>query len=172
MTVSLAGRPSYLSFLPRFLFSTDQPKPAYIGKAWLLALIPSLILSATIGLLAPLAERPDFAFDGVMLPVVLLLLVVVGPLVETLLMIPPLLLLERVAGPGPAVIGSAILWGVVHSLAAPAWGLVTWWPFLILSIAMLTWRRRRLGTAVLVVTFIHGLQNGVAATAVLLSQLV
>jgi len=83
-------------------------------------------------------------------------------------MIPPLWALNRIAGAGPAAIGSALLWGVSHSLAVPVWGLVVWWPFLILSVALLTWRRRGLGTAVLLVAGIHAMQNAVALALPLL----
>jgi hypothetical protein len=59
------------------------------------------------------------------------------------------------------------LWGVAHSLAAPLWGLIVWWPFLIFSIALLTWRERGLLPAIAVVTTIHGLQNATAAILLL-----
>jgi hypothetical protein len=162
---SLPGRPSYLSFLPDFLFSTDSVKARYVARAWALALVPSLLLAILISLIAPGAKQPEFVVDG---PLTIAFLVVVGPLIETLLMIPPLLLLNRFAGPGPAVVGSALLWGVLHSLQAPVWGLVAWWLFLIFSIAFLTWRSRGLVTAFLLVTAIHGLQNSVPAALLLL----
>ena len=80
----------------------------------------------------------------------------------------PLLALQRVAGSAPAVVLNALLWGVVHSLVEPLWGLVVWWPFLILSIALLAWRERGLLAAVAIVTAIHTLQNAVAAALALI----
>jgi membrane protease YdiL (CAAX protease family) len=157
--------PGHLTWLPRFLFDTDPIPERYIGKAWLTVLLPSLALAAIVGLVAPEASRPSFAIDGLM---AVLLLVVVGPILETLVMIPPLLGLNRLFGPQAAVLGSALLWGVLHSLSAPAWGLIAWWPFLIMSIAFLTWRRAGLGKAIAVVFAIHALQNGLATFILLM----
>ena len=164
---SLPGPPLYLAFLPNFLFATDEVKARYVSRAWALALVPSLILTIIVSMALPAAEAPEFNIDG---PTMLLLIVVIGPLIETLLMAIPLLLLNRLAGPGPAVVGSALLWGVLHSLQAPVWGLVIWWPFLILSTAFLTWRSRGLTIAVLMVTAIHGLHNSVPAALLLLTD--
>jgi hypothetical protein len=113
------------------------------------------------------AAGPQFEATGLTL---MLLLVVVSPVLETLLMIPPLLILERLAGPRAAIVGNAILWGVLHSLAAPLWGLVVWWPFLILSAIFLAWRSERgLGTAILMTTAVHALQNAVVGSTLLFS---
>jgi hypothetical protein len=161
----LPGRPLYLAFLPDFLFRTDPIKARYVARAWVVTLVPSLLLAILVGLLAPQAQRPDIEIHGLQM---VLFVTVLGPLLETLVMIPPLLLLNRFAGAGPAVVGSALLWGVVHGLQAPVWGLVIWWPFLIFSIAMLTWRERGLGIAILIVALIHGLQNSVPAALLLI----
>ncbi|HEX8625322.1 MAG TPA: hypothetical protein VF782_09605 [Allosphingosinicella sp.] len=164
---ALPDGPGYLTWLPRFLFETDPVPERYIGKAWLTVLLPSVALSALVQLLAPEAAEPSIRVGTYL---AILLLVVVGPILETLLMIPPLLGLNRLFGPGGAVLGSAILWGAAHSLTAPAWGLVAWWPFLIMSIAMLTWRRAGWGRAILVVFAIHALQNGLAAFILLMVE--
>lgn len=165
MSPQLPGRPRYLAFLPDFLFVADD-KARYVVKAWLLALLPTFLLSIGVDLLFPQADSPEFAFDG---PLLLFSLVVAAPFLETLLMIPPLLLLDRWAGPGPAVVASAVSWGVVHSLEVPVWGLVAWWPFLVLSIAFLTWRAQGIGIAILLVTVIHGLHNSVFAAMLLVA---
>lgn len=164
---SLPGRPAYLGFLPDFLFETDEVKVRYVMRAWALALLPSLGLAILVGLLAPQSDRPDIALDS---SLEILFVIALGPLIETLLMVPPLLLINRFAGPGPAVVGSALLWGLAHGLQAPVWGLVIWWPFLVFSIAMLTWRGRGLGLAILIVTAIHGLQNSVPAALMLIGS--
>jgi hypothetical protein len=162
------ARPSYLAFLPSFLFSADAVKARYVAKAWLLVLLPAMLLSVVVTWLLPEVDGPKFPLRGQMLPGMILLLVVIGPLIETLLMAPVLLVVNRFAGPGPAVVGNAILWGILHSLSAPAWGLVVWWPFLILSIAFLTWRPHGVALAILLVTVIHGLQNSVSAALLLI----
>ena len=165
MTVpTLGDRPAYLRFLPEFLFRQEDGKLVYILKAWLLALLPSLVLSGLVNLALKPTSGPDISVEG---SVPLVLLIVAGPLVETLIMILMILGLQRLFGAGPAVLLSALLWGIGHSLASPIWGLVVWWPFLIFSIAFLTWRERGMGTAILMVTAIHGLQNGTVALMLL-----
>ena len=52
----LPGRPAYLRFLPDFLFHADDHKARFVVKAWLLALIQSLLLSIAVSLLAPNAQ--------------------------------------------------------------------------------------------------------------------
>ena len=158
--VGSVPRPPYLNFLPRFLFSSHGSKPGYIVRAWLLTFLPSLLLSALVSSLAAGAEQPDLPTQGT---VALLAIVLFAPAVETLLMAPPLLLLSRWLGAGPAVLLSAAGWAIVHSLAAPVWGLVVWWPFLILSIAFLTWRSVGLPTALLIAASIHALHNAAGA---------
>jgi len=159
-------RPPYLAFLPRFLFETDRLKARYIGKAWLIALLPSIALSLLVARAAPGAAQPDIS---VATPLFIFLLVLGGPFAETLIMGGLLLGLNRLFGPGPAAILSALLWGIAHSLVVPIWGLIIWWPFLILSIAFLTWRPRGLWLAIVMATVIHGLQNSVAAVGLLLA---
>jgi membrane protease YdiL (CAAX protease family) len=159
-------RPRYLGFLPNFLFEADPLKARYVLRLWLLALLPSFLLSGLVGLLIPGAEGPDLVTDGT---VPLLLIVVVAPLLETLIMAGVLLVLRRFLGFGPAVVVSALLWAVAHSLSAPIWGLVVWWPFLVFSAGFLVWRRFGLVTAIAIVTVAHAMQNG---TGILLDRLI
>jgi membrane protease YdiL (CAAX protease family) len=83
--------------------------------------------------------------------------------VATLILLPIVLVLQRLFGSAVAVVAAALLWALAHSLQAAAWGLVVWWPFLIMSIALLAWRGRGLGRALGVVIAIHALQNAAAA---------
>ena len=154
-----ADRPFYRRFLPAFLFDADQPWPLYVAKGWLLTLLPSLALGLLVSMVVqpgpgglPSFELPEWIlFIG---------LVLFAPSVETLLMLGPLLLLRRLFGAGPAVVGSSALWGGLHSLSAPAWGLVAWWPFFIFSAVLLFWRSHgRLWRGVGLVILIHALQN-------------
>jgi hypothetical protein len=163
----LPGRPAYLGWLPAFLFRTDEITERYILKAWALALLPSFLLSAIQAWLLPTLRGPDFHTDFNRLPMLLFLLVVVSPVFETLILLPMVLFLRRLFGTGPAVLASAALWGVAHSLEAPGWGLVVWWPFLIMSIALLTWRAEGLVKATSVVICIHALQNAVGGFVLL-----
>ncbi len=168
MAVPEEQRPAPLPLrpLPAFLGDTSQAKLLYIAKAWLLIFIPSIALSAAVSMLVQKPAGPEFGATGLTL---FFLLVLFAPVLETLIMIPPLLLIDRFAGPRWAIAGSAVLWGVLHSLAAPLWGLVVWWPFLILSAVLLVWRRERgLWTAIVMVTAIHALQNAVVGSTLFL----
>ena len=160
-----AKRPAYLAFLPAFLFRPEGSKLAYILKAWALVLLPSLLLSLTVSVSVPGAEGPDLPISG---PVMIALITVIGPFVETLIMAALLLVLRRFLGFGPAVLLSALAWGLAHSWGAPTWGLVAWWPFLIFSTVFLTWRERGAWTAIMIVTAIHVLQNSFAIALLLL----
>ena len=153
--------------LPSFLFNPEQPKLLYILKAWLLVFVPSIALGLIVAQFASASSGPEFGVRG---PKLLFMVTVFAPVLETLIMVPPLLLLDRLFGPRVAVILSALGWAVAHSLAAPIWGLVVWWPFLIMSIVMLVWRAERgLLVAIAMVIAIHALQNGVAGAALLLT---
>jgi membrane protease YdiL (CAAX protease family) len=159
------SRPSYLGFLPNFLFDTGSAKYGYILRLWLLALLPSFMIAGLVSLLLPEANGPNLVTEG---SVPLLLIVVVAPLLETLIMGVIVVGLRRFLGFGPTVIISALLWAIAHSLSAPIWGLVVWWPFLVFSAAFLVWRRAGWGLAVGIVTAAHAMQNG---TGILLDRL-
>ena len=158
------ARPIYLAWLPCFLFEVDESPARYVLKAWLTALLPSIALSALVRLFAADAASPTFLGKAEAL---VLLVVFIGPLIETLLLAVPLLILGRLAGPGPAAVASALLWAIAHSLQAPAWGFVIWWPFLVMSIAFLTWRDEGLIKALGIAFAIHALQNGFAVLLIL-----
>lgn len=162
-----AERPRYLAFLPAFLFRADQPKLGYILKAWLLVLLPSIALSLVVNVSAPSAGGPDIQVSG---PLMVAMIVLAAPLLETLIMAAALLALNRFLGFGPAVALSAIGWAIAHSSAAAIWGLVVWWPFLIFSITFLIWRKRGIVGALLIVTAVHALQNGFAVALLLIAR--
>ena len=134
-------------------------------KAWPLVLLPSMLLSALVNFAMPAAEAPAIS---VATPRLIFMLVLGAPLIETLIMLVPLLVLARLFGAMPAAVLSAIGWGIAHSLAAPIWGLVVWWPFLIFSIALMVWRRRSLVAGYFIVSAVHALQNGFAAMLLIL----
>lgn len=132
----------------------------------MLALGGSLILATISQLIFPAAAPPDF--EGVEGGEGFFLLVVFAPLVETLIMAGVLALLLKFIKPLPAVLLSALGWGVAHSMAAPTWGLVIWWPFLIFSIQYVVWRQRGIGWALGVPALTHAMQNSLPATVLLL----
>ena len=135
-----------------------EPRRAWlailIGAA--LTLAGSLALSAIATLFAPTLATPDFAQRGL---IAFVLLFAFAPLFETLIMAAVLSLLARFLSPTLAVLVSAALWGIAHSLQAAAWGLVIWWPFVIFSTLYMVWRERSVLAALAVATATHALQN-------------
>jgi hypothetical protein len=141
--------------LPAALAEPRHPLRA-IAVGWLLACPVSLALAALANHVFPAAPPPDF---GVIGPGTVALLVLFSPLVETLIMAAVLEVLLRIVRPAYAIVLSAIGWGIAHSYAAPSWGLVIWWPFLIFSTLYVTWRLRSAWAAIGVVFCVHALQN-------------
>ena len=163
-----SGRPRAFASLPRFLFDAQTPRWRYVLLAWPVVALPALVLAWLMSWLAPGLAGPKL--DGGPDWLLILGVVVISPLLETLLMIGPVALIAGRFGPVTAVVGSAALWGVAHSLLAARWGLVVWWPFLIFSIAYLTWRGRGRWRAVALVTAIHMLQNAAPVVALLATR--
>ena len=146
---------SILRFLPAAVRRPRAPAQA-IAAGWVVAFLPSILLAAAATVLAPGLARPDFPAGGALL---VFLLVVFSPLVETLVMAAALEVLRLALPPSAALLASALGWGIAHSLAAPAWGLVIWWPFLVFSTLYLTWRGSGRARAVAIVFATHALQN-------------
>ena len=153
--------------LPSRLFRAEQPG-AYLGVAWLLTFFPALALSALVSTVAGEVAQPAFPFGSW---TVFALVVVFAPIAETLIMGTVLLLLRTFLSPLAAVLVSAAGWGVAHSLQAPAWGLVIWWPFLIFSTAFLVWRERSLFAAFALVSAAHALHNLLPALGLVFAPL-
>lgn len=141
--------------LPAALVEPRNPLRA-IATGWLFAFPPSLLLAALAHWLLPGVEQPSFDVQGT---ATIWLLVIFAPLFETLIMAAVLEVLQRIVPPAAAIALSSIGWGVAHSLAAPAWGLVIWWPFLIFSALYVTWSRRSAWMAIGIVFAVHALQN-------------
>ena len=144
-----------VSLLPKALLEPRRPLLA-LGIAWATAFLPSVPLGGAVTALLPRDAMPEF-------PLVdwnfFWLIVVAAPLFETVLMGAALILLRLFLSPTYAVLVSAIGWGILHSTAAPAWGLVIWWPFLVFSTVFLTWRSRSLLAALGMAAATHALHN-------------
>ena len=152
-----------ISLLPKPLLKPERPLIALL-VAWLLAFIPSLALGAAVTKLLPNLGQPELpVINGLALSLV----VIMAPVVETLIMAAVLSLLLRLFPPTVAVILSALGWGIAHSMAAPAWGLVIWWPFLIFSTLYVTWRQRSMLAALAMPAAAHGLHNLLPAISLL-----
>ena len=147
---------SYLSFLPRPRLEPRRPVLA-IATGWATAFFPSILLAGLVSYLLPTVQQPEFNVDGT---VAVLMIVGFAPIVETLIMGGVLVLLLRLTrNPALSVLISSAGWGIAHSLSAPAWGLVIWWPFLIFSTLFVTWRKRSRAGALAIVMIVHALHN-------------
>ena len=156
------GQGTPLRFLPLSIRLPERPLRA-IAIGWLTAFPASILLSVLWAYIFPAAAPPEFKMEG---GLAMFALVIVAPVFETLVMGIALLILQAFLRPAAAVLVSAIGWGVAHSLMAPTWGLVIWWPFLIFSILFVTWRQRSLFAAFAIPAIVHALQNLLPALAV------
>ena len=154
-----------LRFLPALLFEDRRPALTIL-VAWALTLAGSVALGFLLSRIAPQGAGPNFGKAPAWM--LLIGIALFSPIVETLMMGGLLALLGRWLRPWRAVVASAALWGVFHSLLAPLWGLVVWWPFLIFSTLFVTWRRRGFWTAVAIAASVHVLQNAIPAVAAML----
>ncbi len=123
---------------------------------WAATSIPALLLSFIVASLLPKVAGPSFDNVG---PAMAVMLVIVAPLLETLIMAAVLEILLLALAPKYAVVASSLGWGIAHSLMAPAWGLVIWWPFLIFSTLYVTWRGEGRAVAIGIVFAVHALNN-------------
>ena len=144
-----------LSLFPRIL---REPRRAWlvIPLAWLLCIIPSLGLAYFVQAVAPELDLPDFPIKG---HVAFFSLAVFAPIVETFILAAFVTMFRLAFSPTASVVLSAIGWGVAHSLQASAWGLVVWWPFLIMSMLYIVWRQRGFWLAIAIPAAVHMLQN-------------
>jgi membrane protease YdiL (CAAX protease family) len=156
-----------LSYLPEAV-RVPRSALAAILVGWPLALLPSLALSLLANFLFPQVAGPVFEAQG---PGMFALLVLFSPILETLIMAGVLSVLLRLVSPSFAILASSIGWGVAHSLAAPSWGLVIWWPFLVFSTLFTVWRERSLWLALAIPAAVHMLQNLGPALLVATGQL-
>ena len=146
---------SIIGWLPAQLL---EPRRLWLAivTGWACAFFPSIALSWLTAELMPQVARPEFNVGGA---TALFMLVLFAPVTETLIMAGLLVALLRFFTQPVAILLSAAAWGVAHSLAAPAWGLVIWWPFLIFSTLFVVWRQRGFFAGVGVAAATHALQN-------------
>ncbi|HUG46143.1 MAG TPA: hypothetical protein VMK31_06490 [Sphingomicrobium sp.] len=123
---------------------------------YLIAFPISLLLGFIATTLLPEAQPPQFDVEG---PAAIVALVLFAPIAETLIMGAALLFLLLFLPPTAAIIVSAVGWGIAHSMLAPMWGLIIWWPFLIFSTLFVAWRVRSLALAFAIPMCVHALQN-------------
>ena len=137
-----------------------------IVVGWLVVAIPALALAALVGWLFPDVPSPKLPTEGM---IAFVALVIISPLVETLIMAAVIEIGLLALPPLPVVLLSSIGWGIAHSLSAPTWGMVIWWPFLIFSTLYVTWRGEGRVKAIAIVATVHALNNLIPAVILLRS---
>lgn len=149
----------------------------YILRAWPVAVVPTLFIATVASVIAKLIGA-DYLFDEsqwgnlfeMSSGMLLLQIIVVAPILETLLMAPLLALFVWVLPRRRyAVLASASVWAVLHSLSAPIWGVCIFWTFVVFSTAFLVWREVSLWHALGVTAAIHALNNALAGLGLALS---
>ena len=141
------------------LFDNNISMRKYALRAGLISFLPSMVIVVLLGVSGIITEESGPTFEGDPL-FVLFLMVLVGPPMETLLMVPVLWTLSFLTKRKvPLAAMSACVWAGLHSLVTPAWGLGVIWPFFVFSCSYLNWRRRSFWRAILVTSCIHSLQN-------------
>lgn len=143
------------------LFDTRTSAWKYIPRTGLISLVPSLLVSLLIAGVGLGNEETMPQFDRAAGSVVLFVMVVVAsPVIETLVLGFGLWLLAFLTRKLLwQALGSSVIWAILHSLAAPAWGLVVLWPFFVFSCAYLAWRRRSWWHAMGIACGVHMFQN-------------
>jgi membrane protease YdiL (CAAX protease family) len=147
---------NFLRFLPAPL---REPRRAWLAipLAWLLSFAGSVALALIVSRIAPNARQVEI--PPMPAWAIILGFAIVSPIIESILMGLGLKLLLSRMPAGPAILVSALFWGVVHSLQVPVWGLAIWWPFLIFSTLFVVWRQRGFWIGVWVAAAAHFLQN-------------
>ena len=132
---------------------------AYAARAWLVALIPSLLyFLALVGLGVESLRPPARALD----PAAAAYSIVLAPLLETALMFPVAALLALLI-PQPAWVRIALL-ATVCALAHRIGGgwqqvVATFWPFAVYSVTLTTWLKRSGRDAFVLTASVHALYN-------------
>ena len=152
----------------RILSNTNQPILNYVWKAALLSIIPTLIISTAVTLALP--DKSPSLTGGSAVYIIYSMLIL-GPFLETLFLWFVLSLIKRFAAkPTSIAIASAVFWGILHSLVAPAWGLIVVWPFFVFSTCFLEWEKKSKGKAIAATSLVHTCQNILPAIAIFVSS--
>ena len=157
-----------------FLKDTSGSKALYILRTAALTLtgafaaifLYGLLVYALVGFDDPSVMQadsgPDFPTDQVF--VLIFLVVIFSPIVETLIMWPIIAGLKRLTSSYWSIaLISAFIWAVFHSTMWLIWGFIIFWPFLLMSMAFLNWQKVSNAHAYWMTCAIHMTHNSVAA---------
>ncbi|MCC7326025.1 MAG: hypothetical protein IT521_04390 [Burkholderiales bacterium] len=131
----------------------------YVLRAWLVAVLPSLVFFGVRVGLGSASLHPPAVADVATFAAYSIL---VAPVIETALMFPVALLLRRLPGQSdwPRVLALAALAALVHGFGGSAWQVVgVFWPFVVYSAAFFAWSRHSYRHALLITGAIHALYN-------------
>ena len=169
-TTETTGTVKPQPWLLRWPFDTRISMRRYVLRTGLISLLPSLALIFILALSGIITEETGPAFEGSPVELIVLI-VIVGPPIETLLMGLGLRLLSFITKRSvPLAAMSALVWACVHSIAAPAWGLGVIWPFFVFSCSYLAWRQRGWWRAILVTSCVHAFQNALPTIVAVANQ--
>jgi membrane protease YdiL (CAAX protease family) len=132
----------------------------YIVRSGVVSLVPSLLIGAALAGTGILTEEnaPQNNLNDP--AVILFAFVVFAPIFESFVMAAGLYVFSFLTRrPLRLAAMSAVVWGLLHSLIAPIWGLTIAWPFFVFSCAYLAWRRRAWWRGMAVAISIHAFQN-------------
>lgn len=149
------GIPRFLEFL----FNTRGYLTSYVLRMTVVSFLPTILLAILLERLGVISEQNSPEFEGP--PIVVFIgIVLLSPVVETLMLAGGLWLMARVVQKWIVLAAmSSLLWAILHSLAAPMWGVLIAWPFFIFSSAYLAWREHSWGHAYAAACAIHALHN-------------
>ncbi len=150
-----------------FVQDTSQRWWKYIPGVFLIAFIPSAIISIVLNLII----RPEAPMDlGELSTALVLSYALAAPFLETLIMWPIISLIQRFVTKQVILVSiiSALIWGIFHGVQAPLWGFTVAWSFFIFSLCFVTWKKLSVLKAIAYVTAVHALQNSLAVGYILL----
>lgn len=147
-----------IQFILSVLRNTDRPIPVYVWHAWLIDVVPCLLIAVPVLELLgpPVHGAVDPPIQTLMTLSFFSELVVKAPWTETLIMWPILFVLRLILGNTMWVpVASGLIWGNLHALGGLQWGVSQIWSFFVLSVCFLEWEKKSRGLAILVTGLLH-----------------
>ena len=167
-----------LSTLPwktiKFITDPEQGFLKYLVKSYLLAFIPAQVLALFISFMNIDGSNSDdyLLYQSEQILEIVAGFVFIAPIIETILMALFITAISLIIKNVYTVsFITALIAGLIHSLFIPFWGIHTFWPFFIFSMAFLTWRRISFIKGFLMANTIHLLYNIVPTIAIILDTL-
>jgi len=142
----------------QFLRNSENSIWKYLPFAVIISIVPAYFISIGIFHFFPDTERVSQEFGSLLS---IFSLAVLAPVIESLMMIPLLILLQKLTKGNwflSATI-SALIWAAFHSVFNIVWGFQVVWSFFIFSIIMITWMKKSKIISIAVTSWVHAIQN-------------